>query len=140
MSESQSAAPQRRFVEDSTRAPTLVGAGSLIEGRLAVAGPMSLSGSIVGDGAIGGALSIAAGAHWRGNVQAASAVVAGQLTGELTIDGKLEIGSQAVLRGSIRARIIAIAEGAIVEGEMHVTGPEPVLRFVEKRAAPPPTR
>lgn len=129
--------PQRRFFEPVTEAPTLVGAGGVFEGRLTVTGPLSLGGTIVGDGAIAGMLSIAAGAHWRGNVQAAAAIVAGRVTGELTVTGKLEIGSGAVIRGAVRARIIAIAEGAIVEGDMSVTGPEPVARFVEKRAPAP---
>jgi cytoskeletal protein CcmA (bactofilin family) len=135
VSKSVTEIPQRRFVEQTEEAPTLVGAGGVFEGRLAVAGPMTLSGTIIGDGTIGGALSIAAGAHWRGNVQAASVVLAGRMTGGLTVEGKLEIGSKAVLRGSVNARIVAIAEGGIVEGEMHVTGPEPVSRFVEKRAS-----
>jgi cytoskeletal protein CcmA (bactofilin family) len=127
--------PQRRFLEQALGAPTLIGTGSVFEGRLAVSGPLSLSGTVIGNGVIAGLLSVATGAHWQGNVEADQAVVAGRITGDLTVDGKLEIGKSAVIRGAVRARVIAIAEGARVEGEMHVTGPEPVTRFVEKRAA-----
>jgi cytoskeletal protein CcmA (bactofilin family) len=127
--------PQRRFFEPVAGAPTLIGAGSVLEGRIAVPGPLSLSGTVLGNGSIGGTLSVAHGAHWHGNVEAAAAVIAGRVTGDLAVEGKLEIGQSAVVRGTVRARVIAIAEGAVVEGDMSVTGPEPVRRFVEKRAA-----
>jgi cytoskeletal protein CcmA (bactofilin family) len=114
-------------------APTLVGAGGRFEGRLDVNGPMSLGGTIIGNGEVRGALSIAEGAHWQGNVQAESAIVSGRVTGDLTVAGKLEIGKSAVIRGAVRADVIAIADGASVDGEMTVTGGKPVGRFVERR-------
>jgi len=127
--------PRRRIFDQVSGAPTLVGVGSTFEGELKVSGPMSLGGSVVGNGTIEGALSVAREGHWRGNVAARSAIVAGRITGDLTIDGKLEIGKTAVIRGRVQARIIAIADGAVVDGEMKVTGDQPVVRFEEKRAA-----
>ena len=47
--------------------------------------------------------------------------------------GKLEIGYTAVIRGSVSARTIAIAKGAIVDGDIVVTSGEPPLEFEEKR-------
>jgi len=116
--------PRRRLFDQVSGAPTLIGAGSEFEGELRVNGPMSLGGTIVGNGMIDGALSIA---------REGSAVVAGKITGDVTIEAKLEIGKSAVIRGNVRARVIAIADGAVVDGQMAVTGDEPVLRFEEKR-------
>jgi cytoskeletal protein CcmA (bactofilin family) len=45
----------------------------------------------------------------------------------------LEIGYTAVIRGKVSARTIAIAKGAIVDGEIEVTSGAPVLQFEEKR-------
>jgi cytoskeletal protein CcmA (bactofilin family) len=129
--------PRRRMFDHVAGAPTLVGAGGRFEGRLDVNGPMSLGGTIVGDGEVRGALSIAEGAHWHGNVQAESAIVSGRVTGDLTVAGKLEIGKSAVIRGAVCADVIAIADGASVDGEMTVTGGKPVGRFVERRAGRP---
>jgi cytoskeletal protein CcmA (bactofilin family) len=127
--------PRRRLFDQLSGTPTLIGAGSRFEGRLKVSGPMSLCGELVGDGAIEGVLSIAAGAHWHGNIEAQSAVVAGRITGDLVVEAKLEIGKTAVVRGRVRGRVIAIADGATVDGEITVTGGLPVLRFEEKRAS-----
>ena len=125
--------PRRRLFDQVSGTPTLIGAGSAFDGDLRVSGPMSLGGTIIGNGAIDGALLIAKDGHWRGNVTARSAVIGGRITGDVTIDAKLEIGKTAVIHGSVRARVIAIADGAIVDGQMTVTGDQPVLRFEEKR-------
>ena len=135
MSDATADRPRRRLFDQVSGTPTLVGAGSMFEGRLEVSGPMALGGTVVGDGAINGALSISRDGHWHGNVSARSAVVTGRITGDVTVDAKLEIGKTAVIRGRVRAQVIAIADGAVVDGEMTVTGNQPVVRFEEKRAA-----
>ena len=135
MPESSADRPRRRLFDQVSGTPTLIGAGSAFEGELKVNGPMSLGGSVVGNGSIDGPLAITTDGHWRGNVSARSAVIAGKITGDVTIEAKLEIGRTAVIRGSVRARVIAIADGAVVDGQMTVTGDEPVIRFEEKRDA-----
>lgn len=126
--------PRRRLVDRAQGAPTLVGAGTRFEGRLIAQGSVVVAGEVVGDGEIRGTLSVSAGAHWNGDVHAQSAVVAGNVTGNLSVDEKLEIGKGAVIRGNVRARQLAIANGAILDGELQVTGAEPVVRFEERRA------
>ena len=134
MSDPAAGTPRRRLFDQRSGAPTLVGIGSRFEGRLEVQGPMSLGGTIVGDGHIAGLVSIAKEAHWHGNVHAHSAIVAGRVHGDLTIETKLEIGKSAEIRGRVRAHIVAIADGAVVDGEIAVTGSQPIIRFEEKRA------
>ena len=53
----------------------------------------------------------------------------------LVIADKLEIGCTAVIRGNVTARSIAIAQGAIVEGDIAVTSGAPIVHFQEKREA-----
>lgn len=133
MSDPAADAPRRRFFDQRSGAPTLIGIGSRFAGNLDVDGPMSLGGTIVGDGNVAGLVSIAKDAHWQGNVRAHSAVIAGRVTGDLTIETKLEIGRSAVIRGRVRAHVVAIADGASVDGEIAVTGSQPIIRFEEKR-------
>ena len=45
----------------------------------------------------------------------------------------MEIGYTAVIRGTVSARTIAIAKGAIVDGDIEVTSGAPMLEFEEKR-------
>ncbi len=127
------APPRRRLFDRAAGVPTLLAEGSRFEGRFATRGPLTLAGEVVGDGEVGGLLTVMPEAHWRGDVLAANASIAGQVNGDLTVTGKLEIGRTARIRGDVRAQSLAIAHGAIVEGELQVTGAEPVVRFEEKR-------
>ena len=87
-----------------------------------------------GDGEVEGGLNLSVTGSWHGNIQAHQAIVAGKITGGLTVKDKLEIGYTAVIRGRVSARTIAIALGAIVDGEIEVTSGEPMLQFEEKRS------
>lgn len=125
--------PKRRFFDLHSVAPTVIGAGSVIIGDLRGDGEYVISGEVHGDGELGGGLNLAATGIWNGHIQALEAVVAGKITGGLAVKGKLEIGYTAVIRGSVSARTIAIAKGAIVDGDIVVTSGEPMLEFEEKR-------
>lgn len=135
MSDTATDPPRRRLFDQVAGAPTLIGTGSSVEGRLKVRGPMALAGTVIGDGEIDGVLSIALDGHWHGNVHAKSATIVGRITGDIDVAGKLEIGKNAVIRGRVRARVVAIADGALVDGDIVVTGDQPIVRFEEKRAS-----
>ena len=51
------------------------------------------------------------------------------------VENKLEVGASAVIHADIVARSIAVAKGAVIDGAVTVTSGEPVVQFVEKRAA-----
>ena len=126
--------PNRRITDRSNGPPTVIGAGVIFRGDIIAPGAVMLSGSVHGDGDVGGMLSIARGAHWEGQVRARSAVIAGQLTGSIMVADRLEVGSAAVIRGQVSAKSLAIARGAVIEGDIMVTSGEPIVQFEEKRA------
>lgn len=123
----------RRFLDWTGSSSTVIGPGSVFVGNLSGVGTFVVFGEIIGDGELRGDLSLGADGHWHGNIHALRAVVAGRITGNLEIEDKLEIGNTAVIRGRIRARTVAIATGAIVDGEIEVTSGSPVVKFDEKR-------
>jgi cytoskeletal protein CcmA (bactofilin family) len=125
--------PQRRFMDRNANSPTLIGQGSRFEGDFTCGGDVAVAGEVEGDGRIGGLLTITDSGQWRGEVQCQQAVMAGRLQGTLSVSGKLEIRATARIHGNVSARNIAIAAGAIVEGEMIVLSGEAVQRFEEKR-------
>jgi cytoskeletal protein CcmA (bactofilin family) len=125
--------PKRRLLDQLGFGPTYVTAGSRITGDVEVPGALVMCGQVRGDGDVKGALSLAAHSRWDGEVRARSGVIAGEFNGTLRIDEKIEIRASAVIRGRVIARTIAIAKGAIVEGEVTVTSGEPVVNFEEKR-------
>lgn len=125
--------PKRRLLDQLGSGPTYVAAGSRITGDVEVPGALVMCGQVRGDGDVKGPLSIAAGARWEGEVHARSGVIAGAITGAIRVDEKLEIRATAVIRGRVTARSIAIAKGAVIEGEVTVTSGEPIINFEEKR-------
>jgi cytoskeletal protein CcmA (bactofilin family) len=129
-----STSPRRRLFDTLSGSPTLLGEGARFIGDLECEGPLVLCGQVRGDGRIDGALNIAGSAHWEGNVTAQQAVVTGRVSGSLTVAGKLEIGRSAVIHGSVTAQSLAIAQGAVVDGDIRVTGEAPITRFEERRS------
>ncbi|MGH8179861.1 MAG: bactofilin family protein [Steroidobacteraceae bacterium] len=125
--------PKRRLLDRMAASPTFVAAGCRLTGDVETDGPLLLCGAIRGDGRVSGALSLTEDAHWEGEVHATAAVIAGRFTGRLVIEGKLEIGASAVIHADIVAHAIAIARGAVVDGDIAVTGGQPVVHFDEKR-------
>lgn len=125
--------PKRRFLDLGEATPTFIGAASVFVGNIRGTGHFVVSGEVHGDGELDGALNLSASGIWHGHIQAQQAIIAGKITGGLSVRDKLEIGYTAVIRGRVSARTVAIAKGAIVDGEIEVTSNSPVVQFEEKR-------
>jgi len=129
--------PRRRLLDRLGSTPSLIAQHTRLIGDIETEGALLLTGTVQGNGRIGGEVSISSDAQWEGDVHANCAVIAGTVIGNVTVDDKLEVGASARLRGSVTARRIAIALGAQIEGEVVCTGAEPIVEFEEKRAADP---
>ena len=127
--------PKRRLLDEIGTSPTFVAEGCVITGDLEAPGALVVCGIVRGDGHIRGALRMAANASWTGDVRAQHGIIAGKITGKLVIAEKLEIGATAVIRADVTARSIAVAKGAIIEGQVTITSGESVVEFEEKRHA-----
>jgi len=125
--------PRRRIVDRGAATPTLLGYGTQFTGTLDCAGDLVVAGSANGNVKVAGSVTIADTGQWDGELEAQVAIVAGEVTGTLTVNDKLEIRRTARIRGTVRAKSIAIATGAVVDGEMAVTGNAPVVQFEERR-------
>lgn len=125
--------PRRRLLDAFSASPTFIGEGTKFVGDVSGSGPFVLCGQVKGDGDIDGPLNLAVSGHWEGSVRATQAIVAGRVTGDISIAEKLEVGATAVIRGSVTARTLAIARGAVVDGDITVTSGAPITRFEEKR-------
>lgn len=127
--------PRRRLADRVSTSPTFVGTGSRFTGNLECDGDLVVGGSVVGDGDVHGALTLSEGGHWKGEIRAVIAVIAGEVEGSVVIAEKLEVRATARIKGSLNARSIAVAKGAIIEGDMDVTSGKPVVHFEEKRGS-----
>jgi cytoskeletal protein CcmA (bactofilin family) len=126
-------APKRRLIDQLGVSPTFVAEGSRFTGDVETSGPLVVCGAIRGDGRVGGALSMAATSQWEGEIHAEAAVVAGRISGKLVVEHKLEVGASAVIHADIVAGSIAVAKGAVIDGEVTITSGQPIVRFEEKR-------
>jgi len=124
---------ERRLFERSSVTPTFIGVESVVVGNIRGTGQFVVSGEVHGDGELDGGLTLSVTGSWHGNVRARQAIIAGKIVGGVNVEDKLEIAYTAVIRGRVSARTVAIAKGAIVDGEIEVTSGEPVIEFEEKR-------
>ena len=126
--------PKRRLADRLGMSPTVVSESSTIIGDIETRGPLMVSGRVRGNGMVGGMLSVGNSAEWEGDISAKSAVLAGKVTGRVYIEEKLEVSASAVISGEIVAKVLAIANGARIEGEVTVTSGKAIVKFDEKRA------
>ena len=127
--------PKRRLADRLGMSPTVISESTTVVGDIETRGPLMVSGHVRGDGRIGGTLSVSKSAHWEGDIEAKQAVLAGQVTGRIVVEEKLEISASAVITGEIIAKVLAIANGARIEGEVTVTSGKAIVKFDEKRTA-----
>lgn len=125
--------PKRRLADRLGMSPTVISESTTVVGDIETQGPLMVSGHVRGNGKVGGTLSVSKSAHWDGDISAKQAVLAGTVTGRVHVEDKLEISSSAVITGEIIAKVLAIANGARIEGEVTVTSGKPILKFEEKR-------
>jgi len=125
--------PRRRVTDRASGSPTFIGEGSIMHGDLQCQGDVVVAGHVTGDCIAQGSFTLIEGARWEGRLQAGNAIIAGDVIGGLMIAEKIEIRKSARIRGSVSARSIAVAQGALIEGDLAVTSGAPVVRYEEKR-------
>lgn len=127
--------PKRRLADRLGMSPTVISESTTVVGDIETRGPLMVSGHIQGNGKVGGTLSMSKSAAWQGDISAKQAVLAGRVTGRVVVEDKLEVSASAVITGEIVAKVLAIANGARIEGEVTVTSGKAILKFDEKRTA-----
>jgi len=126
--------PKRRRHTDQLDTPTSrIGAGFLLQGDLRGQGCYLVQGEIVGDGEVDGAVVLVAGAYWQGRITADYVQIAGRVDGDVEAYAKIELLPTAVVSGNLKSPVIAIAEGAVVEGAIIRPRKTRLTRFTERR-------
>jgi cytoskeletal protein CcmA (bactofilin family) len=125
--------PTRRFTDALDPNTTLIGPGTQIKGELRSDGTVELSGSFEGDLRVTAHCRVRKGARVAGRIEAKTLVIEGVVEGPALVADRLEIGSTARVRSSIQARVMAIADGAIFEGEVRMDDASSPQSFTEKR-------
>jgi cytoskeletal protein CcmA (bactofilin family) len=109
---------------------TSIGPDNILSGSLSGSGHCIVLGTVEGDSEMGGTVVIGDSGRWTGNITAETVIIAGQVHGAVVARKKMEIVSTARVHGSLTSPFIAIAEGAVHEGEIHMAE---VKRFTDQR-------
>ncbi len=125
----------RRLRDQAPGPATLISEGCKIKGLITGNGDFLINGEIDGDCDLGGTVTLAKSALWKGTIQAGNVIVSGHVEGDIVAANKVEITATARISGTVSGEAIAVAEGAVVEGVMKTTGRVDPVEFVEKRDA-----
>lgn len=123
----------RRTPPPSQGTATIIGEGVKIAGTIAGTGSFIVCGEVESDCDLDGPVTLAKEGRWKGTIKATDVTIAGRVEGDVRTDGKIEVASTAYVRGSLIGRMIAVDVGAVIEGEMQMTGnSETVTKIAEK--------
>lgn len=120
----------RRTLDAVNGFNTSVGPDNIFKGNITGTGHSIILGQVEGDCDIEGTLVIGETGVWIGNIFAENVIIAGKVEGNIVTKEKIDIVSTAKMNGSLTSSMIAIAEGAVHEGEIHMAK---VKRYVEQR-------
>jgi len=121
---------------DPNTTDTLIGEGSVFEGRIKSEASLRIEGQITGDIDCLGDVTIGESGQARSNISARHVTIAGAVHGNVTTKGVLTITSTGRLFGNASSQSLIIEEGGIFEGlsRMQASGGEKTER--EKEPAP----
>jgi cytoskeletal protein CcmA (bactofilin family) len=124
----------KRRIQDSGSGPTtFIAATTKIVGTITGKGPYVFCGTVEGNCDLDGPATLAPGGTWQGTMRATDIVVAGTVRGDVIAKQRVEIAGTARITGSLSGNSIAVAEGAVIEGEIKVTSGTHPMKFEEKR-------
>lgn len=125
----------KQRTRDKARGPmTLIAEGCTLKGEVSGDNDILLSGTVDGDSILNGMVTITREGHWKGTLTASNVIVSGTVDGDINASGCIEIASTARIRGTVTGDQIAVASGAVIDGQMRITGNRSnAHEFTEKR-------
>lgn len=107
-------------------AETIIGTGVKVEGTFNAFGDVIVKGQVIGSLSTENDVSLRSSGMVEANIRAKNASIAGELKGNLIVDEKIELAATAKISGDIHCRVLAIDEGAVLNGRCKVGGAGPV--------------
>jgi len=125
---------KRRILDSSAEPATYIAPSTRIVGKLSGAGTYVFCGRIEGECDIDGPVTLAKGGHWEGTLRANDIIIAGTVEGDVIAKERVELAGTARITGSLSGNSIAVAEGAVIEGDIKVTSGREPLKYEERRS------
>jgi cytoskeletal protein CcmA (bactofilin family) len=113
-----------RSGREERRVAAWIGASIVVRGDVTSSEDMTIAGQVEGNvAAREHAVVIAPGARIHGDITARAVVVHGAVTGTITADHRAEVGETGTVDGDIVTPRMAVAEGAVLRGQIRVASP-----------------
>jgi len=113
-------------------AETVIGAGVKVEGTFSALGNVIVKGEVSGSVETKSNLAVREGGGIEADIKAKNASIAGDVKGNLDVEEKIELASTAKVKGDLNCRVLAIDEGAILNGHCSVGGESGVEKEEER--------
>ena len=123
----------RRMHDKKNTTATMIGNDSHFVGEIKGSAPVIVLGKVEGSCELDQVLTIESAGSWLGTIQAVDVIVNGRVEGDVQASGKLEIGAKGEIKGNVSAGFLAIASGAVIQGDIKMTGNKEPVHFEEKR-------
>lgn len=123
----------RRTLDKVGGVSTVIGVGSRFVGEISGEENIVIHGQVEGDCDLAGTVVVEEGAQWTGTIKASNVIIAGLVTGNVMATEKLELASTAQIDGNLTGPVIAVAEGAVIKGNMVMNDGSNVTHFTDKR-------
>lgn len=125
---------KRRLTDNIRKSQSILSEDSILTGSLAGDSDYVIYGSVDGKCDLAGTLMLQKPGKWTGSIIAGNVVISGKVDGDVQARDKLELTASARITGNITGRTIAIAEGAVLEGNISMTSKGDVAYFEDRRA------
>lgn len=123
----------RRTLDKVEGFSTSIGEGTVFKGSFHGSGNYIIHGTVEGDCDLEGTLIVGESGRWVGSIRAGTILIAGCVDGDILAKEKMEVVSTARIKGKIACSVLAIAEGAVHEGQIQMTTNTDVKRFKDRR-------
>ncbi len=95
---------------------TLIGQGTVLEGKLECEAGIRIEGEFRGEIACKGDVTIGESGIARSTIEARDVTIAGKVFGEVKTNGRLTVTASGELHGNVEANTMVIQDGAVLNG------------------------
>jgi cytoskeletal protein CcmA (bactofilin family) len=123
----------RRLSDALGEAATVIGPNIRVKGAVESDDTIDIVGTLEGTARTTGLVRVRTSGRVVGDITAGRLIVEGEVEAGTLQAERIEIGISGRVRAALRARSVAIAEGALFEGNVNMDGATAPTSFTEKR-------
>ena len=109
---------------DTKELNTIIGKGSVINGKVSIRNSVRIEGRIVGEIESTGTVTIGSKGEVEGDIVAVNAVIGGKVKGSIKASERIILETNSILIGDLKTAKLTIDEGAMFEGKCCMTEEE----------------